>query len=109
MYNRHEFEGIELGTGRRFKRWRWTQGLEEELTPKFIKKIEARVDSALYARHVYSYWLRNIEDNTRIEWFQNDGSPWLNRKADVEEWLKQQERQRLEYDNLERPNTKMGG
>ena len=39
MYNRRVFEGIELKTGRRFIRWRWRQGLEEDLTPKFLKKI----------------------------------------------------------------------
>ena len=95
LYNRCEFEGRELGTGRRYICWRWTEGLEEDLTPKFMEKIERRVHSSFYIRHIYSYWLRNIEDNTRIEYFQNHSSPWLNRKSDAENWLKQQEKLRF--------------
>ena len=39
MYNRREIQGIEIGTGWHFFRWRWAQGLEEDLTPKFVQKI----------------------------------------------------------------------
>ena len=46
LYNRRVFEGTELGTGRRFIRWRWRRGLEEDITPKFMEKIERRVDSS---------------------------------------------------------------
>jgi hypothetical protein len=37
---------------------------------------------------------------------QQTGSPWINAFADAERWLNEQENQRLNLDNIQRPNTK---
>jgi len=57
-------------------------------------------------RHVFSYQLRNIEDGTVILYYKNHGSPWINRLAEVEEWLSEEETKRLDHDKIERPTTK---
>ena len=38
--------------------------------------------------------------------YTNIGSPWFNHKAEAEKWLEQQEKQRLDSDNLKRSSTK---
>ena len=38
--------------------------------------------------------------------YKNKGSPWFERFSDVEKWLSEQEKLRLDPDNIDRPNTK---
>ena len=61
-----EEEGGVEREGRRFIFWRKSQGLENNLTERFMRKIREKVRTAAYLRHYYSYWLENIEDETII-------------------------------------------
>ena len=89
-----------------FIRWRFIKDLNEDLTPKFMEKIRENVRTSFYARHVYSYKLRNIEDGTVIIYYTNHGSPWMNTLAEAEKWLSEKETKRLDSENINRPPTK---
>ena len=106
LYHDTEYEGVVEESGRRYKRWRFVAGLNKDLTPRFIEKIRENVGTSFYMRHAYSYILENIEDGTRITYYQNKGSPWMKTYADAEEWIKAREAVRLDPDNTERPDTK---
>lgn len=62
LYDDAEVEGEEVTNGRRFIGWRFIRGLEEDLTHQMMGKLRWQVNTAFYARHIYSYQLRNIED-----------------------------------------------
>ena len=106
LYHDTEYEDVEEESGRRYKRWRFVVGLNKDLTPRFIEKIRENVGTSFYMRHAYSYILENIEDKTRLIYYQNKGSPWMKTYADAEEWIKAREAVRLDPDNTERPDTK---
>ena len=107
LYDTAEYKGKEVRReGRRFIRWRFIRGLERNLTPDFMTKIQEEVKTSFYARHVYSYQIRNIEEDSTIVMYKNRGSPWFERFSDVEKWLSEQEKLRLDPDNIDRPNTK---
>ena len=106
LYHDTEYEGVVEESGRRYKRWRFVVGLNKDLTPRFIEKIRENVGTSFYMRHAYSYILENIEDGTRLTYYQNKGSPWMKTYADAEEWIKAREAVRLDPDNTERPDTK---
>jgi len=91
----------EESKGRRYIRWRFIRGLEKDLTTNFMEKIRENVDTSFYLRHVFSYQLRNIEDGTVILYYKNHGSPWINRLAEAEEWLSEEETKRLDHDKRE--------
>ena len=105
LYDVASFEGEE-SKGRRYKRWRFIKDLNEDLTPKFMEKIRENVRTSFYARHVYSYKLRNIEDGTEIIYYTNLGSPWMNKLEEAEKWLSEKETNRLDSDSINRPTTK---
>ena len=105
-YDTSEYEGEEEMSGRRFIRWRFKRELERNLTPAFMSKIREKVKTSVYARHVFSYQLRNIEEDSLIEMYTNIGSPWFERFSEVEEWLSEREKVRLDPDNINRPDTK---
>ena len=71
-----------------------------------MEKIQARVYTAFYIRHVYAYQLRNIEDGTVILYYENHGSLWINRMQEAEKWLSEQESKRFDQDKVKRPSTK---
>ena len=106
LYEDREYEGVEEMSGRRYRRWRIVEGLNKDLTPRFMEKIRENVGTSFYMRHVYSYLLENIEDGTRLTYYQNKGSPWMKTYADAENWIREMEAVRLESDNIERPDTK---
>ena len=105
LYNVTKFEGEE-SNGRRYKRWRFIKDIDKDLTPQFMRKIRENVRTSFYARHVYSYMLRNIEDGTIIFYYQNKGSPWMKAYGEAENWLSKMEAKRLDTDSVERPDTK---
>ena len=105
LYDVASFEGEE-SRGRRYKRWRFIKDLNEDLTPKFMEKIRENVRTSFYARHVYSYKLRNIEDGTEIIYYTNLGSPWMNKLEEAEKWLSEEETNRLDSDSINGPTTK---
>ena len=105
LYDNTEYEGEEK-RGRRFIRWRFIRGLERDLTPDFMTKIREKVKTSFYARHIFSYQLRNIEDDSSMVMYTNIGSPWFERFSEAEKWLSEREKVRLDPDNINRPDTK---
>ena len=105
LYDTSEYEGEEE-RGRRYIRWRFIRELERDLTSDFMSKIREKVHTSFYARHIFSYQLRNIEEGTVIVYYTNKGSPWFDYFCDAEKWLSEREKVRLDPDNIERPNTK---
>ena len=104
-YDNNEHEGEEA-RGRRFIRWRFIRGLERDLTPDFMAKIREKVHTSFFARHVFSYQLRNIEDGSLMVMYTNIGSPWFERFSEAEKWLSEREKVRLDPDNINRLDTK---
>ena len=105
MYDNTEHKGEEK-KGRRFIRWRFIRGLERDLTPDFMVKIRENIHTSFYARHIFSYQLRNIEDGTVLMYYTNVGSPWFKHLSEAEKRLSEREKGRLDPDNIERPDTK---
>jgi len=104
LYDNTEHEGEEV-RGRRFIRWRFIRGLERDLTPDFMAKIREKVHTSFYARHIFSYQLRNIEDGSLMVMYTNIGSPWFERFSEAEKWLSEREKVRLDPDNINRADT----
>lgn len=89
-------------------RWVLIDGLEGNLTPAITAKFRERINTTLYIRYVYSYIIENIEDGRSMVFHKRKrDSPWLNTFAEVETWLNEQENDRLNHENIERPNTKL--
>jgi len=65
-----------------------------------------RESSHNYARHIFSYQLRNIEDGSLMVMYPNNGSPWFERLSEAKKWLSEREKVRLDPDNINRPDTK---
>ena len=105
MYDNTEHKGEEK-KGRHFIRWPFIRDLERDLTPNFMAKIREKVHTSFYARHIFSYQLRNIEDGSLMVMYTNTGSPWFKHRSEAEKWLTEWEKVRLDPDNIERPNTK---
>ena len=105
MYDNTEHKGEEK-KGRRFIRWRFIRGLERDLTPNFMAKIREKLHTSSYARHIFSYQLRNIEDGSLMGMYTNTGSPWFERLSEEEKWLSEREKVHLDPDNINRPDTK---
>ena len=106
LFDVGEFEGEEK-EGRRLIRWRFTRGLESDLTPHFMSKLQERVTTAFYLRYIYSYQIRHIEDLTVMVYYKNYvGSTWIDLLSKAKAWLSEQEKKRLDLDNIARPNTK---
>ena len=71
-----------------------------------MAKIREKVHTSFYARHIFSYQLRNIEDGSLMVMYTNIGSPWFERLSKAEKWLSEREKVRLDPDNINRPDTK---
>jgi len=107
LFKRGEEEEGVGKEGHRYIFWRKRQGLENNLTEQFMGEIREKVRTAAYLRHYCSYWLEKIEDGTILLFYKNSGgSPWINKYAEAENWLREKEEVRLNIDNIERPNTK---
>ena len=70
-----------------------------------MAKIREKVHTSFYARHIFSYQLRNIEDDSSMVMYTNIGSPWFERFSEAEKWLSEREKVRLDPDNINRPDT----
>ena len=109
MYVRREGEeeGVENGRGRRFVRWAFTKRLRTNQTAAIMVKLRQNINQAFYFRYNYAYVLVNNETGLRMVFNkQQRGSPWINNFAEAERWVNKQENNRLNIDNIERPNTK---
>ena len=72
-----------------------------------MTKLRQNINQAFYIRYNYAYVLVNNETGLRMVFYkQQKGSPWINNFAEAERWLNEQENNRLNFDNIERPNTK---
>ena len=105
LYHGKRIDGKEE-RGRRYILWNFFEDLDRDLTPKLMEKIKKNVRTSFYARHIYVYKLRNIEDGTIIVYYKNIGSPWIKTYGEVENWLREREENRLHADNKDRPDTK---
>jgi len=94
---KHEGEESKMALHQRFGK---------NLTPNFVANIRENVHTVFYVRHVYSYQLRNTEDDTVIVYYTDQGSPWIDDLPAAEKWLSEQETKRLDSDNIKRPCTK---
>ena len=104
LYDNTEHKGEEE-RGRRLIRWRFIRGLERDLTSDFMAKTREKVHTYFYTRHIFSYQLRNIEDDSSMVMYTNIGSPWFERFSEAEKWLSEREKVRLDPDNINRPDT----
>ena len=109
MYVRREGveEGIENRRGRRFITWAFDKRLGANQTPSIMTKLRQNINRAFYIRYNFAYVLVNRKTGLRIVFYkQQKGSPWINNFAEAERWMNEQENERLNLDNIERPNTK---
>ena len=109
MYVRREGEeeGRENGRGRRFIRWTFDKRLRANQTAAIMERLRQNINRAFYIRYNYAYVLVNNETGLRMVFYkQRNGSPWINNFAEAERWVNEQENNRLNIDNIERPNTK---
>ena len=101
-------KGAEVKTGRRFIRWRFVEDLHRNNTAKFMALIGESVRTTFYLRHVFAYWLQNVDNGDLILQYTNRGSPWFCTLAEAESWLnkKEEERVGMEGGTINRPTTK---
>ena len=54
-----------------------------------MEKIRKKVTTFFYIRHIYSIWIRNIEDGTVLLRYYNPkrGSPWINIERPDTKWV----------------------
>ena len=109
MYVRREGqeEGVENGRGRRFIRWAFTKRLRTNQTAEIMVKLRQNINRTFYIHYNYAYVLVNNETGLRMVYYkQQRGSPWVNNFAEAERWVNEQKNNRLNLDNIQRPNTK---
>ena len=109
MYVRREGEEErrENGRARRFIRWTFDKRLRANQTMAVMAKLRQNINQAFYIRYDYAYVLVNNETGLRMVFYkQQKGSPWMNDFAEAVRWVNGQENDRLNLDNIERPNTK---
>ena len=93
--------------GRRFIRWVFVKRLGANQATSVIAKVRQNIKRAFYIRYNYVYVLVNNKTGLRMVFYkQQKGSPWINNFAEAERWVNEQENNRLNLDNIERPNTK---
>ena len=72
-----------------------------------MRKLRQNINQSLYIPYNYPYVLVNNETGLRMVFYkQQKGSPWMNNFAEAERWVNKQENNRLNIDNIKRPNTK---
>ena len=100
-------EGIENQRGHCFIKWAFDKRLGANQTPSIMTKLRQNINRAFYIRYNYAYVLVNRETWLRMVFYkQQKGSPWINNFAEAERWINEQENHRLNFDNIECPNTK---
>ena len=91
--------------GRRTLLFRFNLNLESSIADQIQSKIVEGVKSRFMLKLSAAVELRNIEDNSKMAFYQVIGtSRWLETLATSQNWVSQQEEWRLE--NQRRPNTK---
>ena len=108
LHNLPEPQGDDVEQGRRTILFRFTENLEGSLADQIQAKIVEHVRARFMLKLSSVVELRNIEDNTMLEFYQrpeeNGISPWFETLTASENWVRRQEELRLE--NMRRPDTK---
>lgn len=102
-------EGVEVKRGRSFIRWRLVDDLDHNQVEKFMSLIRETARTSFYLRHIFAYWLKNVENGDLILLYFKDrhaGSPWFNNLEQAGKWLKEKEEKRLNLASLEFPSSK---
>ena len=90
--------------GRRTILFRFRLNLENSIAAAIQRKLVEHVKTRFKLKLSSVVELRNIVDDDRLSYYEPIGdSPWLETLTAAENWVKQQEEQRLE--NQHRPNT----
>ena len=93
--------------GRQVIKWHNLSGLNERLVPRIIEKVGDVVQNRFRINYSYYNVLRNIDTGKPFPWLQEGmKSSWFNTHAEAARWLEPQERDRLENERLERPDTR---
>ena len=94
--------------GRRTLEFRFDDNLESSIADQINRKIEENVRSRFKLKITSWITLRNVEDNSTMDWYNQDiePSPWFETLAASQAWVIQQEEMRLDPAHLRRPNTK---
>ena len=90
--------------GRRTLLFRFNLNLESSIAEQIQNKIVEHVKTRFILKISTTVELRNIADGKKLSFYQTIGdSPWLGTLTASQNWVKQQEKLRLE--NQRRPNT----
>ena len=111
LHNLPEPQDDDVEQGRRTILFRFTENLEGSIADQIQTKIVEHVRARFMLKLSSVVELRNIEDNTMMEFYQRPEesggiSPWFETLTASEDWVRRQEEWRLEH--RRRPDTKRG-
>ena len=109
LHNLPEPQGDDVEQGRRTILFRFTENVEGSIADQIQAKILEHVRARFMLKLSSLVELRNIEDNTLMEFYQRPEesgsiSPWFETLTSSEDWVRRQEEARLL--NMRRPDTK---
>ena len=109
LHNLPEPQRADMEQGRRAIEFRFVENLERSIADQIQAKIVEHVRARFMLKLSSLIELRNIEDNTMMEFYQlpeeSGGiSPWFETLTASEAWVRRQEEVRL--GSMRRPNTK---
>ena len=92
--------------GRQVMKWHYLSGLNEMLVPRITERIGNVVQNRFKINYSYYNVLRNIDTVRTFPWLQEGmKSTWLNFINEAERCLELQERNKLDNERVERPDT----
>ena len=109
LHNLPEPQGDDVEQGRRTILFHFTENVEGSIADQIQTKIVEHVKARFMLKLSSLVELRNIEDNTLMEFYQRPEdsggiSPWFETLTASENWVRRQEEARLL--NMRRPDTK---
>ena len=109
LHNLPEPQGDDVEQGRRTILFSFTENVEGSIADQIQTKIVEHVKARFMLKLSSLVELRNIEDNTLMEFYQRPEdsggiSPWFETLTASENWVRRQEEARLL--NMRRPDTK---
>ena len=109
LQNLPDTQGDDVEQGRRTILFRFTENLEGSIADQIQTNIVEHVKARFMLKLSSFVELRNIEDNTLMEFYQRPEesggiSPWFETLTASEDWVRRQEEARLH--SMRRPNTK---
>ena len=109
LHNLPEPQGDDVEQGRRTILFRFTENVEGSIADQIQAKIVEHVRARFMLKLSSLVELRNIEDNTLMEFYQRPEesggiSPWFETLTASENWVRRQEEARLH--SMRRPDTK---